>query len=108
MNWFKRKKRALLKDVIPGQTIKIEWDRMTEKIGVVTCVNNDPKTKKMIISVEWSNYQEARCEQYQEFIWGYKEYHFKNFHLLNELRINKKQVEVDEDQQEQSDLPVFL
>jgi hypothetical protein len=103
----KRKKRALLKDVVPGQRIRIEWDRMTSKIGFVTCVNNDPKTKRMIIKVEWGNYERAGCEQYEERIWEYKDDNFKNFHLLNELIINKPIV-AEEDEQEQSNKPVVL
>jgi hypothetical protein len=42
-----------------------------------------------------------------ERIWEYKDDNFKNFHLLNELIINKPIV-AEEDEQEQSNKPVVL
>ena len=104
----KNTNRVYLKDVVPGQSIKVEWSRMTSKIGFVTCVNNDPKTKRMMIKIEWSNWETAGCEQFEEHIWGYNEEYFENFHLLNELRINKPVVIEEPDEQEKNEDPIIL
>lgn len=41
--------RLYVKDVNPGDNIRIEWSRMKGGIGYVTCLNNDPFTKKIFL-----------------------------------------------------------
>ena len=47
----KEPKRFTPADVKKGQMITVEWERISNKIGKVTCVNNDPKNKTMLIQV---------------------------------------------------------
>jgi len=90
---FKKEFRIHPKHINAGDTIKVEWSRILGGFGEVTCVNNDPKTGKILIKVTWDNYEESNCEEFEKHIWSYDESYFKNFHLLNELDF-----EFDEDE----------
>lgn len=83
--------RLYLKDVKPGQTIRVEWSHILGGIGLVTCVNNDPETKKIFLRIKWNNSSPHRPET-QEMIWDYSQKELANFHLLNQpLQPEKKE-----------------
>lgn len=79
--------RVKPKHVKAGDRINLYWTRFVGGRGNVECLSNDPKTKKMLIRVQWSNFEEAGCEEYEEFVWSYKSSHFDDFHLLNQHTI---------------------
>ena len=81
---FKRKPiRLRLEDVMPNDLVAVEWSRFKEGVGFMLCVNNDPKTKKILLSVKWNNHKEANLTQVESMIVGYYDKMFKNFNLLN-------------------------
>ncbi len=90
----KKEPRLCVKDIKPGEIIKIEWSRISTGIGDVTCVANDTKTKKILIRVRWNNYKEVKCDEYEDKILSYKGKELKNFHLLN-IESRSPIVEVD-------------
>lgn len=79
--------RRHIKDVKPGEYIRIEWHRVIGGIGTPKCLNNDPKTKKILLEQRWNNYKEAKCPEYEKLILDYDSIELKNFHLLNELEL---------------------
>ncbi len=85
------KKRRHVKDVKPNENIMIEWEDSLRKRACVLCLNNDPKSKKILVRFRWGNYIEAKCCEYEEVVLPYKHKAFENFHLLNELREIKKE-----------------
>lgn len=83
-NKFKTKdNRRYVKDVKPGDRVQIEWKRFLDNIGYLTCINNDPQTKKILLEVKWGNYEEAKCSQTQRIILSYSSKELQNFNLLN-------------------------
>lgn len=81
---FKDKpKRLRLEDVKPMDLVGVEWSRFQDKIGFLHCVNNDPQTKKILLSVKWKNYEEANLPPVESLIVSYNDKMFKNFVLLN-------------------------
>jgi hypothetical protein len=86
-------KRKEPKDVKPGEKVRIEWERIKGKIGIVKCLSNDPTTKKMFVQMRWSNFAELPgCDEYEELIIEYDQYYLKNFHLLNSaIDLNKEE-----------------
>lgn len=87
LNFFKRKpkgpQKRTLSDVKPGEKVRVEWSRMADKIGFLTCVNNDPIAKKILLEAKWSNYEEAKCSETQLLILNYSDKELENFVLLN-------------------------
>ncbi len=77
-------KRLQLKDVKVGQKIRIEWNIITDGIVFLTCMSNDPLTRKILLQVKWSNYKEVNCNQIQQLVLDYNDEKLKNFHLLNQ------------------------
>lgn len=90
--------RRQVKDVKAGEIIQIEWNRIHGGIGAIKCINNDPQTKKILLEVTWSNYEELGVEEKEKLILGYNSNHLKNFHLLNQIR------EDDDDQENDFDI----
>ena len=58
-----KKNRRLVKDVKPGDIIKIEWYKAVGRIVPLKCLNNDPETKKILLEIRWNNYKEFKCEE---------------------------------------------
>lgn len=75
--------RKHVKDVKSGDIITIEWDKIHNKIGDVLCLNNDLKTKKIFLEMEWDN------NENEQFILSYYSKELKNFHLLNAVQKDK-------------------
>jgi protein-arginine kinase activator protein McsA len=78
--------RVYVKDVKPGETIVIEWFKIKNGIGNVTCVNNDLKTKKILIEVKWGNAQKLEIDEIEHKIFSYYSKELKNFNLLNGIK----------------------
>jgi hypothetical protein len=75
--------RRTVKDVVPGENIQIEWHRIAGGIGYVKCINNDPKTKKILIEVTWNNWKEAKSQKTERTVFNYSDIELSNFYLLN-------------------------
>jgi excinuclease UvrABC helicase subunit UvrB len=63
--------------------ITIEWDRINGGIGTVTCINNNPETKKILFGIKWNNYEELGWNENEKIILSYNSRELKNFNLLN-------------------------
>lgn len=96
--------RIHIKDVKSGENIKIEWHRIKGKIGWVKCINNDPKTKKILLEVHWNNHKEIGSPKREQVIFGYDAIELCNFHLLNQIQNDTKDDEGDEESYDISDL----
>ncbi len=79
-----------VKDVQPGDLIYIEWYRFKNKIGQVQCISNTPETKSILIEVRWKNCIELEISEFEQKIFYYDAPELKNFHVLNQPRINKQ------------------
>lgn len=90
--------RRYLKDVIPGESIRIEWKRIKNGVGYVTCVNNYPKDKKLFIEVRWTNYKELGIDEYYYEILPYNDNKLLNFTLLNPVENNTEPESINEDE----------
>lgn len=88
--------RRYIEDVKPGQYIKIEWYRIRHGIGFLKCVNNDPATKRILLQVQWNNYLEIGCYQYEEIVLKYSSDELANFNLLNPLNNIEDDEEIDD------------
>jgi hypothetical protein len=82
------KSRRHIRDVKPGDRIIIEHWRMLKKHGQVLCINNDPISEKIFIRINWAG------EDPEESIFSYDDDCFKNFNLLNPLKLNEDQEEI--------------
>lgn len=89
--------RRYVRDVKAGETIQIEWDRIKGKIGAVTCLSNDPQSKKILIHIRWGNYEEMGRNEYEKIILDYNGEELKNFHLLNCIEDDFDEDDFDED-----------
>ncbi len=96
-----KKPRRYVKDVLPGEDIRIEWNRIKGGIGFVKCISNDPETEKIFLQVKWNNYKETNTEEFEYFILDYNSIELKNFHLLNEhsprLQVKEKDDKKDDE-----------
>lgn len=72
-------KRRYLKDINEGEYIRIEWYRIKGKIGEVKCINNDNKTRKLFLEVNWNTGIK------EQFILDYDSEELVNFNLLNPI-----------------------
>jgi hypothetical protein len=100
-SWFLPKpgpKRISLKDVKPGDSIRIEWDRIFGKIGFLKCINNDPKTRKILLEARWNNAKQHGLPEKELIVFSYNCKELINFHLLNEQKFGI--VNADEDTDE--------
>lgn len=86
---FGEPNRKLIKNVLPGEEIRIEWNRILGEIGCLKCISNDPKTKKILLEVEWNDYEKHGLQQKEYLLLNYKDKHLKNFHLLNSFTISE-------------------
>lgn len=76
--------RKRIEDVKADDVITIEWYRFANSgIGKTTCINNDPKTRKILLQVRWSNFEQYKINEYESIILDYDDFKLKNFHLLN-------------------------
>lgn len=91
---LQKPKRLRIEDVKPGEKIRVEWDRVKGKIAWLTCLNNDPLTKKIHLQVTWSDFQKYNLLQKEEVVWPYACEELKNFHLLNERKNEPPDVDV--------------
>jgi hypothetical protein len=87
--------RVHVKNVKPGDWIEIEWDRINGGIGSLKCINNDPKTKTILLEVTWDNVEDE-SDKKQKLIVRYNDYKLKNFHLLNQFKIKIEDVDSNE------------
>lgn len=91
--------RRYLKDVVPGEYIQIQWSRAEGGLCTMKCLNNDAKTKTMLLEIRWSNYKESKCPEYQKLVLNYDDDKLKNFHLLNtyeeQVRPKTKEEDID-------------
>jgi hypothetical protein len=86
-------RRMRLSDVKPGQYINLEYHRVKGSIASVKCLNNDIATGKILIMFHWGNWKEINGMEYERIVFDYKDEVFKNFHLLNELKIAAPQTD---------------
>jgi len=70
------------KDVKPGDFICVELSKALNGMASAECLNNDPKTKKMLLEVVWEGEKEEDNHT-ERLIVEYSSKVFKNFHLLN-------------------------
>lgn len=113
-SYIPKPKRRYLRDVLPNETIKIQYYRINpennpQRIGEVKCLSNDPLSKTILIELKWANFEEADTQQYEQVILSYKDKEFKHFHLLNppkeqlvntdikKLLLDKKTALIEED-----------
>ena len=80
---YKKQERLKLKDIEKGENVRIEWNRAKGGIAVLKCLNNDPKTKKILLEVRWSNYKENKLQEHEQILFSYKDKELKNYHILN-------------------------
>lgn len=78
--------RLTPKDVKPGDSITIEYDKAMYGFADVKCINNDHLTRKLLLEIEWDNMEEG-CK-IQKIIVSYDSKMLKNFHLLNQYYLN--------------------
>ncbi len=97
-----KKPRRYIKDVLPGENIRIEWHRIKGRIGFVNCISNDPETEKIFLKVQFSNYKELNLNETEYLILDYNSEELKNFHLLNE-HSPRLQVEEKSDKKDNED-----
>ncbi len=83
--------RRYVKDVKVGDSIQIELGNAQGGMGFVTCLSNDPETKKILIVFKWANYEELGVPERQQLVLDYNGVELKNFNLLNP--INKEESE---------------
>ena len=89
--------RRHIKDVKSGEIINIEWkERIKGGIGKAKCLNNDPKTKKILLEITWGNYIEAKVDEKEKFILNYNSEKLKNFYLLNQIEEQPKKSEEED------------
>ncbi len=74
--------RRRIEDVKVGDSIQVEWERISGKIGYLTCLNNDPLTKKILLEATWNNADEIG-EKSRRVVFDYNGIQLANFHLLN-------------------------
>jgi len=96
--------RRYLKDVVIGEYIQIEWSRAEGGLCSMKCVNNDPKTKTILLEIRWSNYKDARCLEYQKIVLDYDDDKLKNFHLLNTYKEQVRQKTKDKEDDDDTDI----
>lgn len=75
-----------LKDVVPGERVKVEWHRISKSsnyMGILECINNIPEENKMLLQVKWSEYEKYNCDQYEQVVFKYDSIELRNFKLLN-------------------------
>ena len=93
LSLFKRNKeeRLNLRDVKVGQVIIIEYSKCAISICDLKCLNNDPKTKKILLEIEWNVYDDDDTKvigsRFEKLIFSYRDKEFKNFHLLNKVKL---------------------
>ena len=93
LSLFKRNKeeRLNLKDVKVGQVIIIEYDKAAGFLANLKCLNNDPKTKKILLEIEWNVYNDDNTKvigsRFEKLVFSYSDKEFKNFHLLNKVKL---------------------
>lgn len=87
--WLFRSKRKLgqsnrlyVKDVQPGERVFIESNRFLDRIALLKCLSNDPKTKKILLEIKWSN-PGTEGLPIEKIILDYNSSELENFHLLN-------------------------
>ncbi len=89
MNYFQKvinylfPDKSFVKYVKPGDRIQIEWSKIVGEIGTLTCVNNDPQNRKILLRMKWGNFEEVKEPEFQQIILDYKCKELKNFKLLN-------------------------
>lgn len=76
-------KRRQVSDVKSGDWIRIEWNRAKSGYACPQVIENDPLKKMIFVRQRWSNYEEARCDEYTYLLLGYNDIRLKNFHVLN-------------------------
>ena len=96
--------RRYLKDVLIGEYIQIEWNRAEGGLCKMKCLNNDTKSKTMLLEIRWGNYREAKCLEYQKLILDYNDDKLKNFHLLNTYKEQVRPKTKDEDDVNDTDI----
>lgn len=77
--------RCHVKDVKPGEWVKIQSCNFRPNIVNLECISNDPKTKKILLQVKWADYKERGVNECQQFIFDYGGTELKDFHLLNHV-----------------------
>jgi hypothetical protein len=89
--------RRRIEDVKVGDSIQVEWERISGKIGYLKCLNNDPLTKKILLEATWNNADEVG-EKSRRVVFDYNSTQLANFHLLN------PQIEIKEGVGSESDI----
>jgi len=103
----KKQKRRLLKNVLPGDYIRVEWRIIEGGIGYLKCLNNDPRTKKIWLEVEWGN-KEGKG-RFETMVLNYYDYELRNFSLLNSSPISpRKGGEISELEKHEKELQEAL
>jgi len=88
--------RRRIEDVKVGDSVQVEWARITGKIGYLKCINNDPFTKKILLEATWNNPEEIG-EKSRRVIFDYDCRELENFHLLNPQIKNKQKIDNESD-----------
>ena len=92
------KPRRYVKDVKPGEYIYIEWHKIQGNIGQLKCINNDLKTKKILLEVHWNNLdKDSNQSKIERLILKYNAAELKNFNLLNQIQIIEDEEDIDDD-----------
>lgn len=91
---FKRKPKYRLKNVQPGDFIQVYWpSRISgDGIGGLTCIENHPKKKIILLEVHWINFEAMNCEEYQKYMFHYKSGELRCFEMLNKTRVLESDV----------------
>lgn len=96
--------RLYLKDVVIGEQIQIQWSRAEGGLCRVKCLNNDTKSKTILLEIRWGNYKEAKCPEYQKLVLDYDDDKLKSFNLLNTYKEKVKPKTKDEEDIDDTDI----
>jgi hypothetical protein len=61
-----------------GDDFRIESDEIKGRFGIVTCIGNEPTSRRIFISIRWTS------KEIERRIVSYDDYMFKNLSLINQ------------------------
>ena len=99
-NKRKENNRFNVSQVKCKETIYIEHALAADKICIATCINNDPEQKKILIEIEWIEFENNETYT-KKYILKYSSEELKNFYLLNSYRLITVKGEQEENENEQ-------
>jgi hypothetical protein len=72
-----------VRQVAPGDWLKVELASVEGGIATVQCQANDVKRKSMLVGIVWANHEEMKIPKTQLLVLHYGGSELRNFNLLN-------------------------